>query len=735
MRFGIRGFVPLSTIVLAAVVALVLSPVSSGRAASRGRASSPSRPAFGHAVVVDHQRVTGEPSLSISPTLNKLHHHDIYVSAPYGFSTTASFVWKSQDGGQTFHLIGDEAPPTGKPASTCAGGGDSTIVNDKAGNLYFGDLQGLTNVSESVSTDGGERFTTTCNAANDTGSDRPWNAVYGNPLKGGREYMTVDQVAQCTPPNCGLGQTGSNMLELTQTSGAAAAQQVFSPIPAQKVEPDGIVSGAVVNQRTGALYLAHTGFTNAKGKLLGGSDNNGNDNAVIVDRFPHGYKQSTPTPFTSISLCRPYNKVTPPCTSDTAAYVPPKSSTASKVTVGQDFTPIAIDRAGDLYVVWSQAPVNSSGQDSGPSTVYLAVSSNGGATWTKPINVSAHVPGPKTNIFPWVAAGSRGRVDIVWYGTPTLGKCPKQPCGPSAIKGVWNVYMAQALNAVNRRGKANPKPTFRTTKVTEYSPHYGAICTMGIGCSTGGDRGLLDFLQVQVAPNGAAYVVWADGANNDFNGGETSALIDFAQQVSGPSLYGGSIKAPAPRFGSAPGSKAAYFAGLGKQTPAGKTSNLRLLRSSLQKGRRYYTVKMKIASLRSLAPNPNLGGQDLIWMTRWELPTAHPTQQNQGHVFYAAMESDNGAKPTFYAGASTCGVASDHCKFINYPSTHTIKGSYSKKTGTITLRVPVADVGRKPRAKLYSVTGVTATQTEPSSSGKAIFNVIDSTQPYDVGGR
>src|SRR5579864_7324591 len=64
--------------------------------------------AFGHEVVVDHQRVSGEPSLSVSRTLDARHHHDIYVSAPYGFSTTASFIWKSEDGGQTFHLIGNE---------------------------------------------------------------------------------------------------------------------------------------------------------------------------------------------------------------------------------------------------------------------------------------------------------------------------------------------------------------------------------------------------------------------------------------------------------------------------------------------------------------------------------------------------------------------------------------------------------------------------------------------------
>jgi len=159
---------------------------------------------------------------------------------------------------------------------------------------------------------------------------------------------------------------------------------------------------------------------------------------------------------------------------------------------------------------------------------------------------------------------------------------------------------------------------------------------------------------------------------------------------------------------------------------------MRIVHSSLKQGQGYYTVTMKVASLKSLAPNSSLGGQDLIWMTRWELPTSHPTLKDQGHVYYAAMESDNGAKPSFYAGQSTCGVASDHCKVINYPSTHSVKGTYAK-TGTITIKAPLADVGKR-RTRLDSVTGVTATQTQPAWSGKAIFNVIDSTGPYDVTG-
>jgi hypothetical protein len=694
-----------------------------GSASATGSKSS-SSPSFGHAVVVDHQRVTGEPSLSVSPTQNGSGYHDVYVSAPFGFSTTASFVWKSEDGGQTFHLIGAEVPPDGKPASTCAGGGDSSIVNDTAGNFYFADLQGFTDVSDSVSTDGGNTFVTTCNSANAGDVDRPWLASYGDPLASGREYMTVDQVNQCTL-NCGLGQAGSNMVEVTQASGSGAATQVFSPLPAQQIEPDGIVGGAVVDQRNGDLYIVHTALTNDTGALIGGGDGNGNTNAIVVDRFPGGYSQpvATPIPPTSISLCAPYNTTAAaPCQSDTVVDSPLDSNGNSTANNGQDFATIAIDTSGNLYVVWAQSPVDSSGNVDGPTTIYMASSTNGGATWSAPINVSGHVSGLQTNVFPWIAAGSAGRVAIVWFGTPTLGSCPNSPCGAGFINGTWNVYMAQSLDATSS------SPTFTTTKVTEYPNHYGSICEFGLACTTGGDRGLLDFIQVQADPSGAADVVWADGANTAFNGGETSAVIDYAQQVSGPGLYGTNVSGPAPLSGSAPGSPASYFGANGAETPAPPGSSVDIVRSSVSAGKSGYTVTMQVGSLLSLLPPPALGGTDLVWLTRWELPTSQPTTANQGHFYYAAMESDNGAPPTFYDGDAVCGVATTHCKFLTYPPGHAVKGSYSP-SGTITITVPYSDV---PGGSLFSVTGVTATQTESSSTGAALFNVIDSTPPYNV---
>src|ERR1700722_20020365 len=507
-------------------------------------ASAASKPLFGREVIVDNQRITGEPSMSIDG------QDRIYVSTPYGFSTTASFVWRSIDHGMSFHLVPGNAPPVGKPLVTCVGGGDSGLAVDAANRLYFVDLQGLTDVSNSVSSDDGETWLTTCNAANDSGVDRPWIAAFGDPQAGGALYQTVDQVEQCIgacEPN--LGEVGSNIVEITRSQDGVT----FSPLPAQQIEPDGIVSG-IVTDSSGGVYIAHTALIDANGNLINGSDANGNSNAVVVVRFPNGYNQTTPTVLNGQTLCQAQPAL---CTTEVVYRGALDSSGLSTITVGQDFAPIAIDRAGNLYITWAQAAVNgSTGQVSGNSEIYLAVSTNHGASWGAPVQVTAATPTLLTNLFPSVTAGDPGRVDVVWYGTPTLGSCPNQPCGSSTITGHWSVIMAQSLNAIVN-GQPNSAPSFTTTTVSEVSNHYGSICTFGISCTTGGDRGLLDFITVTIGLQGEANVVWADAVNQNSGGsGTSSALIGFNRQYAGPSLYAniGQVKGTAPASGHAAGS-------------------------------------------------------------------------------------------------------------------------------------------------------------------------------------
>jgi hypothetical protein len=677
-------------------------------------ASAASQPLFGREVIVDNQRITGEPSISIDG------QDRIYVSTPYGFLTTASFVWRSTDHGMSFHLVPGNAPPVGKPLVTCPGGGDSGLAVDTKNRLYFVDLQGLTDVSNSVSSDRGASWLTTCNAANASGVDRPWITAFGDPQSGGALYQTVDEVGQCIG-SClpDLGEVGSNIVELTRSQDGVT----FKPLPAQQIEPDGIVS-AIKTDANGGVYISHTALVGANGNIINGSDANGNSNAVVVVRFPNGYNETTAIPLNGQTLCQLKPTL---CTTEIVYRGALDSSGNSTITVGQDFAPMTIDRAGNLYVTWAQAPVDgATGTVSGSSQIYMAVSTNHGATWGPAVRVTAATPNLQTSLFPWIVAGDPGRVDIVWYGTPTLGACPNQPCGSSAITAHWSVMMAQSLNAIVN-GKPNVNPAFATTQVSEVSNHYGSICTFGISCTTGGDRGLLDFISVTIGLKGEANVVWADAVNQD-GAGTSAAIIGFNRQYAGPSLYAsvGQVNGTAPATGHAPGSPDAFYSANGTTVKASSNLTLKEAYASMPDAQ-HYTFTIIAQSLSTLAVSPTLGGTDAVWLVRWEVPDPN----GAGHTYYAAMESDNGQSPTFFDGETTT-LASNQGFFMTYPPTHTIPGSYTNTAGggVIKMTVPVADVGNNSRAVLYSLTGLTVTQAS-SSSSNTIFNQIDATAPFD----
>jgi hypothetical protein len=263
-------------------------------------------------------------------------------------------------------------------------------------------------------------------------------------------------------------------------------------------------------------------------------------------------------------------------------------------------------------------------------------------------------------------------------------------------------------------------------QVSEVSNHFGAVCTMGIGCTTGGDRGLLDFLSVTVGLQGEANVVWADGVNQNFVGGTSSALIAFNRQVAGPSLYAsiGQVSGAAPASGSATGSADAFYFANGTTTAA--STNLVIQSASVtEPDSQHLRFTIQVQDLNSLVVSPTLGGTDAVWLVRWEVPDP----SGAGHTYFAAMESDSGGTPRFFDG-ETSSINTTHGKFLTYPPAHTIQGGYTAQ-GTITLTVPIADVGGSSKATLYSLEGLTVTQATPSSGGDTIFNQIDATRPFD----
>jgi len=88
---------------------------------------------FSHGAVVDMQRSGFEPGIQIDS------QDRLYTSVPYGFSDTQSFLWSSENHGNSYQLI-PASVGTGKP-QTCVGGGDSELALDAKDNLFFSDCR------------------------------------------------------------------------------------------------------------------------------------------------------------------------------------------------------------------------------------------------------------------------------------------------------------------------------------------------------------------------------------------------------------------------------------------------------------------------------------------------------------------------------------------------------------------------------------------------------------------
>ena len=86
----------LTSVATLLVLVPVLAPGGAAGALVRGSGPkiSSTVPVFGPETIVDPQRVAGEPSIAVDT-----EQGTIYVAAPFGFSTSASFVWRSTDRG------------------------------------------------------------------------------------------------------------------------------------------------------------------------------------------------------------------------------------------------------------------------------------------------------------------------------------------------------------------------------------------------------------------------------------------------------------------------------------------------------------------------------------------------------------------------------------------------------------------------------------------------------------
>ena len=405
-----------------------------------------------------------------------------YTCGPTGFSQAAEYAQVSTDGGDQFHLLGE--PPRGQ--FSLGGGGDCSLAispeKNDAGEyqLSYTGLSGLLEFTTSTSPDAGKTFES--NAFSQVGQavDRQWTVATSTE----KVFLNFNRVA----PSRDLNVCESNDRGFTYPACRIVSPAPLFPGPMRAITGD----LNTVNPGQPIVYYPWTQANTVK--LAVSMDNGANWNN---------------------------------CTIATTEGEP-----------GVQFAVADHDDAGNMYVVYG---------DDADFNIYMSTltfdklgNCQGGVTnengefkanpgFTTPVIVNREPI--RTTVFPWVvASGEPGRVGVSFYGTQTEGRAD------TPDPKTWHVYVNQSLNALD----ANPD--FSQVQATTHPNHYDQICLLGLGCTTGGDRSLVDFFAIDYNERNGEYVVVFNQAHKrpKDTAGTVSSPIVF-RQIAGPSNGGGTV--------------------------------------------------------------------------------------------------------------------------------------------------------------------------------------------------
>src|SRR6202011_569230 len=358
----------------AAVLAVFSFAGPSPNSASVPEAST-ALPTFGHPIISGIGGTGFEESVRTDPT----DPNRIYTSAPGTASADTSWIWHSLDGGKTFKWVVGAAAFEGK-ATTCHGGGDSEIAVDLSGRLYFNDLT-LANFSTARSDDHGATFTCSNTGVPDTAVDRQWYAIDGDPLSGGSLYLVNDEIG---PGGVMCGSSAGNNVLVMYRSPVTGLEPTAGVAfgPANKITAVGSCDEAIMGNNEISPIATTLGQPNGFSGY-----------ATLPTPVKHIFVIHDNAALNKISLGRcfpvafgaPVANVSDPtglnCTDLTVTNLPAGQKT------GGDFPTMAIDKAGNLYAVWEQAPINRSGLIIGDTVLKYSYSTDQGNTWATPIQI------------------------------------------------------------------------------------------------------------------------------------------------------------------------------------------------------------------------------------------------------------------------------------------------------------------------------------------------------------
>lgn len=168
---------------------------------------------------------------------------------------------------------------------------------------------------------------------------------------------------------------------------------------------------------------------------------------------------------------------------------------------------LAVDKKDNLYLMWNDS-------DRRP---VLSTSTNGGMSWSKPISVAA--PGVVRTNLATLTVGAPGKIAVAYYGT-----------SDTEDKGsFWNGYIASGV------GVLGPNPVFYSASIND--PKHALKAN---GCGPGRCGRVLDFIDVEIAPDGSPWAVYVDACGKVCEETKVVSLHDnlglVGNLVGGPNL-------------------------------------------------------------------------------------------------------------------------------------------------------------------------------------------------------
>jgi hypothetical protein len=501
---------------------------------------------FGKPLFVDQELAGGEPivfaDVAHGTLIYSAHEGTTHLYRP-GLASTApaSFlanyrnqvnVWTSTDNGATWKRSINNVF-NGADPSKDQGFSDPDLTQDEGGRVYDTGIN-LANDSLFSSIDGGRTFDKGTAQCHD--GDRPWLAAgkaeevwMATDVGEGDPTKTLHEIFHSTDGGNTCGMTGVKDYGDTPDGGT------FSGF------------GKIYFDHRRRMLVEPVLFSNSSGEV------------------------------TSIGV-----GTATPNADDTYAFTQHKAAATPNGIVAH-FPGVALDAAGTLYLTWdtddrAKGTAGGCSQAETPvaNSVMMASSKDFGQTWSAPV-VVAHTEGRRV-LWPWITAGTAGRVGIAYYQESNLADIDCQTADIS-------------VETTSITGADTPSPQITTTDpVGRPVAKDTTICQGGTTCvATGQDRRLGDYMTLALDPVGCEMIATGDVTQPDPATGNPrqTSLPLFVRQTSGPSLTGGDCGAPA-------GSPAGGSFATG---PGGVTASCKDHRAPLSRfapGRQVYRKRLRL---------------------------------------------------------------------------------------------------------------------------------------------